>query len=288
MNPKLSLFQKITWMKIWIITSWNDNLTLFKFLNKYDNEYIIYYDFLYWPYGDKDFKFISDRVVDAIKFLKKSWVEKIILPPSLELYFLQNPKLLSTNYSLILPLFQTYLHNLCFKYSLVGKIWAFWDFSDIQIIQDLLVKEAKNYSLTDNQKNIKNFQSPFAYRIKEVPMRKYYLTTLSYSDFMVNKVIKFDMRYFKDAMTDTVIPLNYWYFNFQNTLSNFFNFKKIRFHKLEKLEESFISLCPKAKPWKYLVSIYHNWPIVLLQREKKLIRLLARWKSTEINYEKIT
>ena len=120
----------------------------------------------------------------------------------------------------------------------------------------MLKQEAKNYSLTDNQKSIKKFQSPFAYRTKEVSMRKYYLTTLSYSDFMVNKVIKFDMRYFKDAMTDTVIPLNYGYFNFQNTLSKFFNFKKIRFHKLEKIEESFLNF--KLKPSTYSITIHHT------------------------------
>ena len=274
-------------MKIWIVTSWNDNLTLFKFLNKYDNEYIIYYDFLYWPYGDKDPSFIQNRVVEIIKSLKKSWVEKIILPPSLELFFLQNPKLLDANHSLILPLFQTYLHNYCFKYSLIGKIWAVWDFSDIQLIQDLLKKEAKGYSLTDNQKNIKKFHSPFVYWTKEVPLWKYYLTTFSYSDFMVNKVIKFDMRYFKDAMVDTVILLNYWYFSFQNTLSNFFNFKKIKFHKLDKLADSFIQLSSKSKPSTYSITVYHTWPIELLQREKKLIRLLSRWKNIEINYQKI-
>lgn len=287
MNKRLSLFQKITWMKLAIITSWNENLSLFKFLNKYDHEYIIYYDFLYRPYWDKDSDFIQNRVVDIIKFLKKSWVEKIILPPSLELYFLSNPKLLGVHQSLLLPLFQTYLHDYCFKYSIIGKIWAFWDFSDIQIIQDLLKQEEKSYSLTDNQKSIKKFHSPFKYRTKEVPMRKYYLTTLSYSDFMINKIIKFDMRYFKDAMVDTVIPLNYWYFNFQNTLTKFFNFKKIRFHKLEKLEDSFVQLTSKLSSDKYSITMYHSWPIDLFQKQKKLVRLLARWKNIEINYEKI-
>lgn len=274
-------------MKIWILTSWNDNLTLFKFLNKFDNEYIIYYDNLYWPYGDKDANFLRNRAVEIIKFLKKSWAEKIILPPSLELHFLQNYKLLGTNHSLILPLFQSYLHNYCFKYSLIGKIWTFWDFSDIQTIQDSLKKEAKNYTLTDNQKNITKFNYPFSYWTKEVSMRKYYLTTLSYSDFMVNKVIKFDMRYFKDAMVDTVIPLNYWYFSFQNTLAKFFNFKKIRFHKLEKLEESFIQLTSKLSSDKYSITMYHTWPIDFFTRQKKLQRLLARWKNIEIRYEKL-
>lgn len=271
-------------MKIALITSWNYNLTLFKFLNKYDNEYVIYYDNLYWPYGDKDFSFISNRVVEIIKFLKKSWVEKFILPPALELYFLSNPKLLWTLTANIFPLFQNYIHNYCFQYSLVGKIWAFWDFSDIQIIQDLIKNEAKNYKLTDHQKNIKKFHYPFNYWTKEVSLRKYYLTSLSYSDFMVNKVIKFDMRYFKDAMVDTVIPLNYWYFNYQNTLSKFFNFKKIRFHKLEKLEESFIKLSSEHKKSKYSIAIYHTWPIDFFTRQKKLVWLLARGKNINISY----
>ncbi|MBU0626154.1 hypothetical protein KKH82_01690 [Patescibacteria group bacterium] len=56
---------------------------------------------------------------------------------------------------------------------------------------------------------------------------------------MVNKIIKHDMRYFKDALVDTIIPLNYGYFHYQNTLSKFFNFKKIRFHKLQKVEDVF-------------------------------------------------
>lgn len=275
-------------MKVALITSWNDNLTLFKFLSKYDHEYIVYYDNLYWPYGDKDFSFISNRVVEIIKSLKESWIEKIILPPTLELYFLSNPKLLGTHHSSLLSLFQTYLHNYCFKYSLIGKIWAFWDFSDMQIIQDLLKSEEKKYKLTDNQKSIKKFHSPFAYRTKEVVLRKYYLTSLSYSDFMVNKVIKFDMRYFKDAMIDTVIPLNYWYFNYQNTLSKFFNFKKIRFHKLEKLEESFVQLTSKLSSDKYSITMYHTWPIDFFTRQKKLLRLLARGKSTEIIYKLVT
>jgi hypothetical protein len=56
---------------------------------------------------------------------------------------------------------------------------------------------------------------------------------------MVNKVIKFDLRYFKDAMVDVVVPLNYGYFNYEKTISKFFNFKKIKFHGIEKLEEIF-------------------------------------------------
>jgi hypothetical protein len=72
---------------------------------------------------------------------------------------------------------------------------------------------------------------------------------------MVNRVVKEDLKYFKDAMVDTLIPLNYGYFNYQNTISKFLNFKKIRFHKLEKIEELFQSFAMKAS--KYSVKIVY-------------------------------
>lgn len=140
-------------------------------------------------------------------------------------------------------MFQEYLINYCFTYSLVGKIGCVGDRSDIQVAQPLLEKIAATYTLTDNQKNIKKFQQPFARWMKEVPLWKYFLTTLSYSDPMANKVVKFDLRYLKDAGVDTIIPLNYGFFNYQKTITKFLNYKKCRFHKMEKLEGLFKNIC---------------------------------------------
>lgn len=109
----------------------------------------------------------------------------------------------------IMPLFQSYLKDYCFHHSLVGKIGLVGDWSDTQVAQGLFELFAKQYSLTDNQKNTAKMQQPFARWVKEAPMRKYFLTTVSYSDPLVNKVVKHDLRYFKDANVDTLIPLNY-------------------------------------------------------------------------------
>lgn len=109
----------------------------------------------------------------------------------------------------ILPLFTTYILKYCFTYSLVGKIGILGDFADIEKAQVLLKNLEKSYTLTVNQKSIKKFHMPFAYRSKEVPLWKYYLTTFSYSNILVNRIIKFDLRYFKDAMVDTLVPFNY-------------------------------------------------------------------------------
>ncbi|HBB03381.1 TPA: hypothetical protein DCZ39_00530 [Patescibacteria group bacterium] len=152
--------------------------------------------------------------------------------------------------------------------------------------QALIKKSEKEYVLAQNQKAIKKFHSPFAYRVKKTPLWKYYLTSLSYSNILVNKIIKFDLRYFKDAMVDTLIPLNYGFFHYQNTITKFLNFKKIRFHGLEKLETIFASF--KFKESKtYSVTMSYTGHVEILKREKRLMWLLQRGKTTEIVFEKI-
>ena len=81
-----------------------------------------------------------------------------------------------------------------------------------------------------------------------MPLWKYFLAKLSFSSMMVNRIVKEDLKYFKDAMVDTLIPLNYGYFNYQNTITKFLNFKKIRFHKLEKIENCFQHLAESLRP----------------------------------------
>lgn len=228
-------------------------LTLFKFLSKYDHEYVVYYDFSHRPYGDKNFAEASLHVQEGINFLMEQGVDKIILPPIYELALLGGNVEMWKGGNLvyrqagmekwkdekILPLFKNYLLEYCFNHSLVGKIGLLGDYADVEVVERIMKELEKEYALTDAQKAIKKFHKPFAYRVKETPLWKYYLIGISYSNILINRIIKFDLRYFKDAAVDTVIPLNYGYFNYQNTISKFFNFKKIRFHKLEKLESVF-------------------------------------------------
>lgn len=269
-------------MKIGIITSWNEVLTLFKFLNKFDHEYVVYYDQINRPYGDNSFEDSINYIKRWIEFLRSKWVEELILPPVYELYFLADEK----NKDIILPLFREYILERVFKNSLVGKIWLFWDFADVQVAQYLVYNLSKEYKLTENQSKIKKFHVPFKFWTKEVQMRKYFCRKLSFSSLMVNKIIKFDLRYFKDANVDSLIPLNYEYFNYQNTIIKFFNYKKQRFHKLENLEKTFVDFKLK-KSDKYSVDLYYNWHFDFIKREKKFLWLLQRWKAAYINFKSI-
>ena len=253
-------------------------LTLFKFLTTYDHEYIVYYDQSHQFYGDQTFEESLLNVQSWIGYLTKEGVDYIILPPVYELA-------LSTAKNNILPLFKEYVMKECFAYSLVGKIGLIGDFADLQIAEKLLHDLWVSYKITDTQKAIRKFHFPFSRWSKEVPLWKYFLAKLSFSSMMVNRVVKEDLKYFKDAMVDTLIPLNYGYFNYQNTITKFLNFKKIRFHKLEKIETLFQSFAIKAS--EYTVKIVYTWHIDFLVREKKWMWLLQRGKWTKIEMVKI-
>lgn len=113
---------------------------------------------------------------------------------------------------------------------------------DIQLINIMHSKFTNNYQLTDNQNNIKSFQNPLAKRTKDTSMRTFFSRFYSNRTMMINKIIKFDLRYLKDANVDTIIPLNYEYFNYQRTISLFFNPKKQKFHKRSIIETLFVDL----------------------------------------------
>ena len=59
--------------------------------------------------------------------------------------------------------------------------------------------------------------------------------------------MKNDLRYFKDANVDTLIPMHYNYFRMQRTMKSFFNFRKTRFHDFAVIENCFKNLTEKNK-----------------------------------------
>jgi hypothetical protein len=101
-------------MKIGVVASGADMLTLRRFLHRYDHEYIVYFDDLLRPYGDKPAKLVQAVIADAMQVLRDRGCEYIILPPVRELAFREQQN--------ILPLFQNYVLDYCLTHSLVGKI----------------------------------------------------------------------------------------------------------------------------------------------------------------------
>ena len=112
-------------MKIGIISSGIDTLALFQFLTRYDNEYLVYCDQTNFPYWEKSLDYILGCIEKAGEFLAEKWAEVVIVDPVYELALKYLDKKI---WFKVLPLFQEYLHEYGFKYSLVGKIWVLSDF----------------------------------------------------------------------------------------------------------------------------------------------------------------
>ncbi|MDD3263227.1 MAG: hypothetical protein PHR61_05320 [Candidatus Absconditabacteria bacterium] len=266
-------------MKIGILTSGNDNLALFSFLQRYDHEYHIWYDDKFSFWGDKSVDLVMERVTEGIGALVAEGVDVVVLPPMVELKA-RNENLFSN--VKILPLFENYILENCFAYSLVGKIGFFGDYFDIQEGQKQLTILAKNYNLSENQLQISKFHFPFAYWGKEVRNWKYLLDTCSWSMPLVHHRIKQDLRFFKDAGVDTIIPCNYSCFLAEKAIEKA-RYTKMRFYKLSVLEKVFANLkCEKSE---YSVSVICTDHGDFLKREKKLQWLLSRGKKININYK---
>lgn len=280
-NTWIILITEKIFMKIWIVTDGLNMIPLFEFLNKYEFDYQIYWDWNNFPYGDKDLDHVMDCVEKWIKNLLEKWVKYIVLPPIFELHFSQKYP--------ILPLFSNYLSDECLKYSIVWKIWFAWDWLETNNIDKYIKPILDAYELTPNQSKIKKFQNPFAIWKKEMTMWKYYLLKLWFRSWMVNRSLTHDLRYFKDAGVDTIVPLNYGYIAFDRIICKKLNFKKIRFHGIEKLSNVFDQIVQKyeLKSDKYAVNLFMNWNVHILESEKKWTLLLTRGSKIQLQMIKI-
>ena len=225
-------------MKIGIISSGNDTLTLFQFLTKYNHQYIIYHDQKHFPFEEKSLETIQNYLEKGIHTLIEQGVETMIIDPIYEL-LLKEKNLYQDH---IMPLYQRYLQNEVFPHSLVGKIGILTDFGSRNKAQNLIAEQAETYTLTSAQKNIKSFHFPFCYRVKVASARTYAIANLGVHNPYIIKTLKNDLRYFKDARVDTILPLHYRYFQMQRTIKATLNYHRIRFFDLSFIENTFCEL----------------------------------------------
>jgi hypothetical protein len=270
---------------ICIITSGIENLNIVNLCQKLSISHTIIVDSLFWPYQDKDTIQKTQRTEDIISYMKSQWITHFICHPTIELALLENNK----NRTDIIPLFTNYI-NYCLNHSLIGKIWFVWWYSDLNQIESIFENIKQHYKTTDNQKNIKKFK--LSKRTKDTSMRWYFPRLFSPRQMMVNKIITTDLRYFKDANIDTIIPLDYSYFNFQKTITSFFNQKKQKFHKRDILENIFKNIIQQNNTLItnniQLITVYYTWSLHLIQDNKKWKRLLSQWQQKNIEYKNIT
>ena len=269
-------------MKIALISSAMDSLALFKFLHRYDHEFLIYFDSLNAPYGEKSLKVWLSAAKAWILRAKEQAADAVILPPVLELACLNDKEMTNEERSLILPLFSHYLCDEVFPHSLVGKLGLFGEGEILRDAQELISQLSASFQPTKNQQNTKKFVFPFNFWSKDTRIFSHLLQKLARKSLLVNTVIKQDLRYFKDAAVDSLIPLNYSYFLAERTISKFLNFRKIRFHWFDALERTFKSLTQGKENSPYAVKIHSTDSALALTSSKKMLRLLQRGQQTEI------
>ncbi len=277
-------------MKIGIVTSWVDMLILFRFLANYNFEYEIVYDDLGRPWADKPVEFGMERAKQAVAYLQKQGVEKIILPPVLELALHHEKKYADV----VLPLRQGYAEKALAK-SPVGKIGFAGEYADIQQ-KELFETFCQSYQPNETQlqraaelaQKRKGHKRGVSFWRKEIFMWKYYLTKLSFKSWQIHHAMKADWKYFKDAGVDTIIPVSYGFFTYEVPLGKFLNTKKQRFHRLALVEEQFHALTKNLSQTSYGVHIAYTGTLDHLTREKKRMWMLQKGKDISISSEKIS
>jgi hypothetical protein len=190
----------------------------------------------------------------------------------------------------IFPLFTKYC-LFAFSHSLVGKIGLLCEEGTFVQAQHIVNRLEQDYTPTEAQRRTKKFRFPFDYRVKAAGPWTFGIQRLGVHNPYLIRTLKNDLRYFKDAMVDTIIPLHYQHFRMQRTMKAFFQSKKIRFWDLSYLEECFCSLLMK-EGWGgsnqvYSVHIRTNQSSAFLESEKELMWLLGRGKREFVKIEKI-
>lgn len=290
---------------IWIITSSVDIFSLFRFLWRYDFAYTVFFDQEGGNWTEKENDFVIERVKKMMRKALDLWVEKLILPPMLELYFLSemnNQELEGDVFKdYILPVYTMYIQKYCIPNSLVWKLWIIGDYFDDKN-QHYIKWLSSSVALSETQKETKKFHNPLSFRFQQVRMWKYFTMELWWKNRMMHNVVKRDLRKMLDAWVDTIIPCNYWYFVYDKTIKKMLATKKCRWHWLDSIEEMFASVTQKYNEergalwvvsWEALwgvlwgaTKIVYTWQIETIIQQKKMRRLLEMWRGDLIT-EKI-
>ncbi len=102
----------------------------------------------------------------------------------------------------------------------------------------------------------KQFQRPMARWGRDVRQWKYFLRSLSPRNYMVNKVVKFDVRKFKDYDVDTALPTEWSHFAMEKTIERFFNGKRTKWGGLKMVEEIFVEQMGEES--QYGMAVYYK------------------------------
>ena len=261
-------------MRIGLIWSWFDMLPLTEAFFGIDVELHIYTDRWHRPRWDKSHDLRVEQTRAGLAYMQAKWIEKCIVIPMLEAQMIQEFP------DFVLPLFATYMRKYVCKHSLVGKLWLLGEYADQQDAQTYIAQICKNTALTPAQQSTKRFNSSRPVWSKAVPMWTYFLTTYGKRDWMVRKSIKHDLRYFKDADVDTLVPLCRGFLFYTKIIHHMCNWKKLRFHGVDAVGECLHKMITSEGIYSCTLHIDQDIPWLIDQ--PKRMKMLGRGGEVKI------
>ena len=189
-------------MRVWIVWSWYEVALIASWVPEVCS-IDCFIDRAIRPATSKDIDDILPRLQQGVKYLHDLWVEHIIVPPYVEHLMIRWD-------AKIVPFFQTYLTNYVFTQSRVGKLWILgmhWS-TWVACVKEVIENAKKLYQLTNYQRITKTFNSKFPYWNKNCAHWQTHLLYARKRTWIMNHLIKDDLRYFKDCTVDTLIPMD--------------------------------------------------------------------------------
>lgn len=239
------------------------------------------------PLQDRSVAYNAERIEKLLQYATTIGCTHSIINPSQELAVVYDN--IDKHWQQILPIYNHYLtYNL--QHSLVGKIGFIWWYADIQTIERIRPHIQHQFVPTDSQLNIKKFHNPLCKWTKETNLRELIKTSRNNRKLFSNTIIKHDLRYFKDANVDTIIPLNYGYLEYEKTIRHYCNPKKQKFHTNRDLHHIIRDIV--APLWQIIknpiLSVYYTWSLHLMQQNNLWASKISQWGKYTIEYKEMT
>jgi len=272
-------------MKLGLVASDRDSLALCEFLARSGVELEILLDDRGGPWGEKSWDFVAGRVQKSLEFLRGRGVDAVILPPVWELAMAEDEK--------ILPLFQKILGEEVLPWSVAGKIGLLADLVEEKSQENALrlVEEfaKKNFVPTERQQKIGKFGLKFW--LKSSPIRKSFRARLGVNHPMAGRVLRMDLRKFRDAGVDSLLPLDRGFWFFAKKIRGRARTKRVKFKDLRVVEEKFREIVAEKfgenREGDFSVRIFFTDSGAKIRGDKLLLWQLGRGEKVEILWEKL-
>ena len=263
-------------MKIGVLIDQLSSLYHWQWMSHSNHEYIIYRDQNHQNSSQTNLPHHHTIMRQWLDYLIAQWVDHIICPPIIELYF-------HTQYPQILPIFHQYLVHIL-QYSIVGKIWFVGNTVQCESI-NLHRGEIKTTHIPIfKQLSNRYFNAKFPIWTSIDIHLPHRISDHKPDHPVCNQLIKSILRPLKNAAVDSIVWLDWAYYACDVSWSH--HCHSIKRHPSDTVKTIFDSLDLSSSET-YNVTICYTGTLRDLQQNKRLWWLLAKGQNHQIQQLKI-